>query len=40
MTGVWILLIGMMFLTGLFCLVFALYRLTVTADPTICNHCQ
>lgn len=32
----WVLLIGMMFITGVFCLVIALYQLTVAgASPTL-----
>lgn len=30
--GVWMLLIGFTFMTGMFCLVFALYRLTTPVD--------
>ncbi len=32
-SGVWIVLIGFTFMTGMFCLVFALYRLTTPVGP-------
>ena len=31
--GVWIVLIGLIFMSGVFCLSFALYRLTTLAGP-------